>query len=532
MGRRRRGGSSGVSEFFNGFNAAYNTVGKILADKEMRDISTAQQDPKTVITEKNAPDSEQFTYDSDTGQYVPSLKAIEAGQSEGVQPVQPAFDNKISNTFLGKTYDKTLTSGEENSARMMAMSGVLSKNGDPMGALRLRAASGELDADERKRADNDELRSVLAGGVSRLKDPNAEARSSIGSGADITGASNALGYTETSADTRSAVAQTQGVSQPRSTAQGGRQVDPLDDYLTRVAPKAVQTLVKQGRLNEAKAFSEFVDSEQGKTYATRWLAGVRKHSMGDSTGALEEFGRIYNSQLYSDGNTVRLSPLDDGKRYRIEQLDPDGKVLGSKDGDIATLADNAAAALSPTSAVSFHLKQQSERAKEGALLDRQIQLEKMRQDGRETAEAHRDARLVQTLESRERQRSAGGGLSLAQQRSNAEIDAAREAVSGLSPEDIRKRTAKTTDTGRENPDYDPGLARAASLAGRRKIGDDQLFDQRTQGQQQPQPAPTIDRKDVAGRFRADRQMDGYTLGKDTPKGVEVLKGGKIVGYYR
>lgn len=129
-------------------------------------------------------------------------------------------------------------------------------------------------------------------------------------------------------------------------------------------------------------------------------------------------------------------------------------------------------------------------------------------------------------------RQATGGkapsLSLSQQRSNAEIDAARETVAGLTPEEIRLRTAKTTDTGRENPNYDPTLARSATLAGRRKIGTDQTFDNRTQQAAPPPAAPT-----VTSRFQADPAMKAYKLGAQTPNGFEVKdSAGKVVGYYR
>lgn len=77
----------------------------------------------------------------------------------------------------------------------------------------------------------------------------------------------------------------------------------------------------------------------------------------------------------------------------------------------------------------------------------------------------------------------GERLSLGQRRSNLEIMAAREAINGLSPADIQRRTAKTTDTGRENPDFDPLLERAVSLANRRMYGDeDAWFDSRQRNQ--------------------------------------------------
>lgn len=134
--------------------------------------------------------------------------------------------------------------------------------------------------------------------------------------------------------------------------------------------------------------------------------------------------------------------------------------------------------------------------------------------------------------------SEQGGPSLAQQRGNAEIDAARQSIAGLTPDEIKRKTAKTTNTGRENPDFDPTLERAASLANRRKVGADDHFDQRQQAQpQQPAAgtaaAPAYDRADIANRFRSERSMDSHKLGNDTPNGVEVLDAsGKVIGHYR
>lgn len=126
----------------------------------------------------------------------------------------------------------------------------------------------------------------------------------------------------------------------------------------------------------------------------------------------------------------------------------------------------------------------------------------------------------------------GGGLSLTQQRSNAEIDAARETVGGMTPEEIRRRTAKTTDTGRENMDYDPTLARASTLAGRRKIGTDAFFDNRNQGAPAPAPVQGAD-QDIIKRFTADPAMKQYRIGKATPQGIEVLdSAGRVIGHYR
>ena len=422
--------------------------------------------------------------------------------------------------------DRTDATNAAAIARAGGIADVLDARGLTDQAHRTRSGAVKLADAERGQADEAELRRVLNRDQSEL-------RSSVGTGGGITGASDVLGLHENSPALRAenaATADAKAASALRKVGGGQQGAEPIDDYLKRTAPLAVQTLVKQGRFTEAQKFADFVESETGRAYATRWLAGVRKHSIGDSTGALRDFEALYNAQMYDDGRTVKLTPIDGGKRFKIQQFDLDGNPTGEHEGETASLADQAAAALSPLSAVAFAVKRQAMLEREGAIADRQLSVEDIRQAGRSAHEDRVDTRQQRRLEAAGNRR--GGGLTLAQQRANAEIDAAREAVTGLDPADIRKRTAKTTDTGRENDQYDPALARAAALAGRRKVGDDPVFDQRQGGQQPQQQAPALDRKEVATRFRADKAMNAYTLGRDTPQGVEVLSGGRVVGHYR
>lgn len=124
------------------------------------------------------------------------------------------------------------------------------------------------------------------------------------------------------------------------------------------------------------------------------------------------------------------------------------------------------------------------------------------------------------------------GPTLSQQRGNAEISAARERIAGLTPEEIKRKSASFTATGRENPEYDESISRAVKLAGRRMVGDDSEFDNRQQAQQ-PAGQHGYDRSEVTSRFRSERAMDRYKLGNDTPNGVEVLDAsGKVIGHYR
>lgn len=130
--------------------------------------------------------------------------------------------------------------------------------------------------------------------------------------------------------------------------------------------------------------------------------------------------------------------------------------------------------------------------------------------------------------------SSSGGptsrpLSLAQDTSNKQIDISRQRIAGMSPEEIQRRTAKATDTGRPNPDFDPTLAQHVRLANKRKYGTDDWYDQQGQANQppaQPQQNP------YAAKFNADPKMRGNTLGAKTSRGYQVLDAsGKVVGYY-
>ena len=442
-----------------------------------------------------------------------------AGGETGVIAQQGVTD------FMGQRTAGTMTPSQVNNARTMAMAGVLSKHGDPAGALRLRAAAGELEAMDRKRADDEELRRVMSQGL-----PGMPAGTITTQTTGVPVQAHALARAASQA----------GASMPQTgragAAQPGGQFD-LNAYLKNVAPRTLETLVKQGKLDEAKRFQEFVNTAEGQDYASAWVDGMRRYAIGDHAGALNAFEDLYNRQLYNDGRTVKLTPQDGGKNYRMEIFDQDGNSLMAGVKPAETIANQAALFLEPSRAVEFHAKEAAARQREAATTERQFQVEDLRQRGREYAEDRRDDRLAQrlsaqsaNLDRRLEAQQGRGGLTAAQQRGNFEIDAAREYVSGLDPAEIRRRTAKTTDTGRENPNFDPALAKATSLAARRKIGDDADFDNRSN---RPQAAPSIDRQDVAKRFRADRAMNSYRLGKDTANGVEVMDGtGKVIGHYR
>ena len=109
-----------------------------------------------------------------------------------------------------------------------------------------------------------------------------------------------------------------------------------------------------------------------------------------------------------------------------------------------------------------------------------------------------------------------GQPTLAQQRGNAEIDAARERIAGMTPEELRQKTTSALASGRDNPLYDGTLAKAVSLGNRRKVGDDSHFDEQ---QQLRQPA----QQPKAATFTRDDVHAAINAGADRAKVIERIK---------
>lgn len=481
-----------------------------------------------------------IAYNADQQAYVATPRA---GGETSVIAQQGVTD------FLGARTAGTLDAGQVRGARIAAMSGVLGAR-DPAAGMRLEALGQDLADRDRKRAGDASLQAILGGARP----------ASMGSRTDL---GDAPAQPAASAAGRGAAQALLGsgeFSVTKAIEQQNADTD-LDNYLQRVVPSAIQELVQQGRLDEARQFQEFAQSREGQRYAQRWTGGIRKLAFGDHAGAVSAFEGLYNDTL-GGGQRIKLTPDKDGKSYAAELFDVDGNSLGAQTMPIDRLAATAAAWLSPERAVAHYAAQTSQRDKEGALLNRQIELEGLRQQGRDALEDRRDARLTRQLSAQEdrlarRLAGSGGGakLSPAQERSNLEIDAARKRVARMSPDEIRRRTAPTTATGRENPDYDPSLARAAALARRRKIGDDDEFDLELDADlpqsapagvgsrnadgsftgtvpRRSNTAPTALRQDRLERFKADPQMRSYRLGRDTAQGVEVLdRAGRVVGHF-
>ena len=356
----------------------------------------------------------------------------------------------------------------------------------------------------------------------------------------------------------------QGETQPATAGTGPQGMTRAPtSYLEQIRPQVMSTYLKQGKLAEAKAFQDFSESEQGRAYAGTFAQAQRAIAAGDYDGAIPFIQQLHGQ--FPDGKRAQTEHVGDGQ-YRVTMIDEaTGKPTGQRVMAAADLSRLAINALSPVKLVETTIAAQAKRDAEAASLNKSIQLETLRQQGQDIRDDRRDERLTKQLNAMDgrlnrqlEMRERGGGLTLAQQRSNFEIDAAREMITGLSDDDIRRRTTPTTATGRENPDFDPALARAAKLASRRRLGDDEWFDQR-QGRQ---PSSSFAGKPLnqltdaqleqfgrqagnEGRLKIDSELarrslagmpgtEGFSIGQYVEgKGFQVLDAsGKPVSYLR
>lgn len=330
-------------------------------------------------------------------------------------------------------------------------------------------------------------------------------------------------------DPAAAIDASQATASPPTTPKAASPAgDAYGYYRRNVVPRITSAFIKANKMQEAKAFLEFTRDAEGEGYARDWLTAGQAVEAGDFDGAIPALGRLYN-QSVPDGRRASWEHSGDGK-YIVRTYDENnGTALSQREFSAPDLAKFALNSLAPSKRVEHMLTIQKESRAEARKLKQQNDLEDRRDARAATQEDRREDRLQTSLnaqsENLDRRLAAGGGPTLTQERGNAEIDAARERIASMAPGEVKRRSQKATNTGRENPDYDPGIARASSLAARRKVGDDSAFDKR----QEPQGAPA---QPSQSRFAADPAMKGFKMGKRTPHGYEVLDAsGKLLGHY-
>lgn len=270
----------------------------------------------------------------------------------------------------------------------------------------------------------------------------------------------------------------------------------------------------------------------------------------DTSGIAERFNAVGRTRI--DPASIRLEERRDritGATYKvIRSQTTDGREGIFDPVEMAQFAGGAKGFL------EFQDKQaqRASEARRASAAETQAQaadrragaLERRADAAERTAEsrARRDDAMVEVARQREGRlgsQTEGGRLTLPQMNRNLEISAARKRLAGMSADEVRRRTAKTTNTGRENPDYDPLLERSVRLAHTRQYGGDDDFDAGRWGGGQSDGSADVVRShlgspgaSVEDRFKADPGMKAYRLGQQTPRGREVFDArGKLVGHY-
>ena len=243
------------------------------------------------------------------------------------------------------------------------------------------------------------------------------------------------------------------------------------------------------------------------------VVGQQIYTAPDGTPTSTHRGSQENLQGIADAEGIKKQ-LANIQRMRLETdaFDP-------------TITDPNVRASARAALATADRREERQGLTEGRQLENQLKAHRLSSAGRldtlqaeYVAEQDPDKReqLAEQIRGLKGYRSTeAGGLTLPQQRSNAEIDAARARITGLTPDEIKRKTANYTATGRENPEYDPALAKAVSLANRRKVGDDQDFDSR----QAPETRPAAPQ----AKFTADDVKAAIAGGADRAKVAERIR---------
>lgn len=281
---------------------------------------------------------------------------------------------------------------------------------------------------------------------------------------------------------------------------------------------------------------EAKDKAKRELFVTE-MDSMRTAKLGENAGNLNQAAEIYRTaDGLSDADRQAGLGAVDQARTRLGKLSPEEVgMAGLKTGNLE--AKDYITATSRQETATDKLT--------NAVLLKQLGIDATQQNV-QTKETGKNERLDKSLVSREGiaadkiesnetiAANKVGQLTGSQRVMNKEIDAARRIVGSLEPGEIKKKTAKFTNTGRDNPDYDAGLAKRVSIAAKRKYGDDDWFDtQNGLTGEETEAQPHNKGTDVTTRFGSDPDMKAFKMGKQTEKGLEVLDAnGKLIGHYR
>lgn len=121
----RRGNVSSIASLLDGFSSTYDTIGKVMKDKDLKEIADAK--PEETLGAQQAGTAEDIQKLQDDGASGPEAARLASG---------PRAASTYS--LLGQTQATPFTPDQAANARQSAQAGVLEKHGDLEGAGRIR----------------------------------------------------------------------------------------------------------------------------------------------------------------------------------------------------------------------------------------------------------------------------------------------------------------------------------------------------------------------------------------------------------
>lgn len=313
MGRRL----NSIASLLDGFNATYDSIGRVMRDRDMQQVANAKPTTDTGFTPaqgeqlRAAADSGQYdvTWDAERGQY--TVRPKSAPDMEGaIAPGQRT-------SFLGKTYDQAPDEATISRDRQMAMAGVLEKHGDPTAGLRMRDLIRQGDIAEQGLAEQ-KARSAREAALFPTQQRTAELQLAQ---------AERVGKQQAATDAADA-AMTKKWDERLTQPDGTKRTATPDDHLWMTQQRAY-ALADAGDLKGAlEAFQQHaaqsfikiqLETAQRTEAVNKALAGIAK---GDYSGAME----VYNKFL-PDGMTVTAVKPGKGGSLLIERKDANGNDL-------------------------------------------------------------------------------------------------------------------------------------------------------------------------------------------------------------
>jgi hypothetical protein len=324
-----------VASLLDGFNSTYDTIGRVMRDRDLREISRSK-----------------------LGEQVVGFDMPAGDQPEGSGGQMPTPRKQY--TFLGQTFDTAPDEGQMSRARQLAMAGVLEKHGQPERGMNLRNNVMAAEGAAEDRAHQRRVRPLQVAGLERAERTGAAAEQDAG-------------------QLRAVDADVSQWFQGRLTGPDGAQRAPTADDHLAARMYRVTALTNAGRLPEAgQAMQEYQAAAFGKIQmeTAERTEAARKAAMGVRAGDFSGVVELYNRFLPDGATLTEVRKRPDGKVELIREVD--GRPMKPEVTTLDDLMVGIEASVDPSKAWSMSMQ----------LFNQQLQL---RADGRAAAAEGRAA---------------------------------------------------------------------------------------------------------------------------------------------